>query len=150
MGPDSLPADVRAMCSLADPDYADVFTLFDEDLPTDAERFARAMFGDSPDGLQLLIWEDLLGLSISRERGARHIAGWHIGARTREAIRLEASSRSLTCNLVISTTGGTASLATIIRYERAPRSWVWMALSRVHRRLAPGLLREAAARVHRS
>ncbi|MFJ6656054.1 hypothetical protein ACIQNG_06770 [Streptomyces sp. NPDC091377] len=48
----------------------------------------------------------------------------------------------------MSTSGGRLSLATFLHYDRRlPGRAIWTPLSAVHRRLAPGLLRGAEARV---
>jgi hypothetical protein len=39
------------------------------------------------------------------------------------------------------------SLATLLRYDRSLGRGVWPPLSAIHRRVVPGLLRDAAARV---
>ncbi|WP_246083373.1 hypothetical protein [Nonomuraea diastatica] len=57
----------------------------------------------------------------------------------------------LTGNLLVRVTGGRLALGTFLRYDRIPGHVLWPALSAVHRRLAPGLLRDAEAkmRTHR-
>ena len=78
------------------------------------------------------------------------MAGWRIGGRGDDWIRLEAGSWFLTGNLLVRTAGGRVSLGTFVRYDRRVGRGVWLPLSAVHRRLAPGLLRDAEARVRAS
>jgi len=60
-------------------------------------------------------------------------------------VRLENQSASTTCHLLVSTDGDSVSLNTLMRYHRRRGKWTWEPLSFVHRRLAPGLLRNAAS-----
>jgi hypothetical protein len=145
VGTHNIPESVRALSSLSDIDYADQFTL-STDVVATPERWARAMFGDVPSVAELLIWRGLLGLRLSAGRSPATVAGWQIGDRGDDWIRLEASSWFLTGNLLVQTAGGRVSLGTFLHYDRRVGHGVWPPLSAVHRRLVPGLLRDAAAR----
>lgn len=147
-GTNSIPESVRALTSLPDIDYADRFTLA-TDLEATPERWARAIFGDVPGVAELLIWRGLLGLRLSRGRSPATVAGWRIGDRGHDWIRLEAASWFLAGNFLIQTAGGRVSLGTFLHYDRRLGQVWWPPLSAVHRRLVPGLLRDAAARVAR-
>ncbi|MYV59572.1 DUF2867 domain-containing protein, partial [Streptomyces sp. SID4931] len=166
VGTHEIPGPIRALSSLSRIDYADVFTLStDTTAGTDAdtnvgtgagagagagataELWARALFGDVPDPVERLIWQGLLGLRLSRGRSPGTVAGWRIAERGEDWIRLEAASWFLTGNLVVRAADGQVSLGTFLRYDRRPARAVWSPLSAVHRRLAPGLLRDAAATV---
>jgi hypothetical protein len=144
-GTHNIPESVRALSSLPDIDYADQFTL-STDADATPEQWARAMFGDVPNVAELLIWRGLLGLRLSRGRSPATVAGWQIGDRGDDWIRLEAASWFLTGNLLIQTADGRVSLATFLHYDRRLANGVWPPLSAIHRRLVPGLLRDAAAR----
>jgi hypothetical protein len=111
------------------------------------QQWARAMFGDVPNPAELLIWRGLLGLRLSRGRSPDTVAGWRIGRFGDDWIRLEAASWFLTGNLVVLARDGRVSLATFLRYDRPLGRVVWPPLSAVHRRLAPGLLDTAVARI---
>ncbi|KAA6198259.1 hypothetical protein F2B00_32035 [Streptomyces parvus] len=148
MGVHSIPAATRALGSLSRVDYADVFTLAgDVGTHATAEQWARALFGDVPDPVERLIWQCLLGLRLSRGRSPGTVAGWRIAERGEDWIRLEAASWFLTGNLVVRAADGQVSLGTFLRYDHPLARAVWPPLSAVHRRLAPGLLRDAAATV---
>ncbi|MFE3198418.1 DUF2867 domain-containing protein [Embleya sp. NPDC059237] len=133
---------------MPDFDYVDVFTLA-TDAAGDAtpEQWARAMFGDVPDPGERLIWRGLLGLRLTRGRSSDTVAGWRVAERGEDWIRLETASPYLTANLVVRTSEGRVSLGTFLRYERTLGRLIWPPLSAVHRRLVPGVLRKAAARV---
>jgi hypothetical protein len=144
----NVPESVRALGSLPAIDYADLFTL---STPTEAtpEGWARAMFGNVPGPAERLIWRGLLRLRLARGRSPATVAGWRIGGRGADWIRLEAASASLSCNLLVQTGEGRVSLATFLHYDRGLGRAVWTPLSAIHRRLVPGVLRAAAARAAR-
>ena len=146
VGTHNIPESVRALSSLPDIDYADRFTLSTVADAT-SERWARAMFGDVPGVGELLIWRGLLGLRLSRGRSPATVAGWQIGDCGENWIRLEAASWFLTGNLLVQTADGRVSLGTFLHYDRRLAHGVWPPLSAIHRRLVPGLLRDAAARI---
>lgn len=146
IGVERVPASVRTLSSLSWIDYADHFVL-----PTDAaatvERWARVMFGDTPDAIELFLWRGLMGLRLSRTASANTVAGWQIGEQSAEWIRLEATSWFLTANLVVQASGDSVALGTFLRYDRWLAHLVWPPLSVLHRRLVPGVLRKAASRI---
>jgi hypothetical protein len=139
----AMPRHVVVATSLPDADYADLFSL-PARVDATAEQCARAMFGDVPDAAERLIWRGLLGMRLGRGRSATTVAGWCIGAHGENWIRLEARSWFLTGNLVIRVTTDQISLATLVRYDRVLGRLIWPALSVLHRRMTPGLLRDAA------
>ncbi|MFJ6610416.1 DUF2867 domain-containing protein [Streptomyces sp. NPDC091289] len=148
VGTHEIPESTRALSSLPRIDYADVFTLStDASADTTAELWARALFGDVPSPAERLIWRGFLGLRLSRGRSPDTVAGWRIAERGEDWIRLEAASWFLTGNLVVRAADGRVSLGTFLRYDHRLARAVWTPLSAVHRRLAPGLLRDAAATV---
>jgi hypothetical protein len=146
VGTGNITESVRALSSLPDIDYADQFTI-STDADATPEQWARAMFGDVPGVAELLIWRGLLGLRLSRGRSPATVAGWQIGERGEDWIRLEAVSWFLTGNLLVQTADGQVSLGTFLHYDRRLGHGVWPPLSAIHRRLVPGLLRDAAARI---
>jgi hypothetical protein len=149
VGTDDVPASVLSLSSFPDVDYADVFTSTTE-LRATPEEWARAMFGDVPDLAERFIWRVLLGLRLHGGRSPDTVAGWRIGGRGDDWIRLETGSWFLTGNLVVRAAEGRVSLGTFVRYDRPVARRVWLPLSAVHRRLAPRVLREAAGRLHSS
>ena len=149
VGTQNVPGSVRALSSLPDVDYVDHFTLV-TDADATPEQWARAMFGDVPGVGERLIWRGLLQLRLSPGRSPDTVAGWRIGGRGPDWIRLEAGSWFLTANLIVRTVDGRVSLTTVLRYERPLGRYVWPRLSAVHRRLVPGVLRAAAAGIRAS
>ncbi|HEX3752229.1 MAG TPA: hypothetical protein VHW06_16795 [Streptosporangiaceae bacterium] len=145
-GPDVIPGPVRALSSVSRPDYADLFTL-STDVEAAPERWARAMFGHAPSAGEGFIWRGLLGLRLARERSPATVGGWQITGRGPDWIRLEAASWFLTGNLLVRTAPGQVSLVTFLHYDRPLGRLWWPPLSAIHRRLVPGVLRQAAARL---
>lgn len=143
-----IPESVRALSSLSHIDYVDLFTH-----PTDTvatpERWARAMFGDVPSVGELFIWRGLLGLRLDRTRSPETVGGWRLADRGADWVRLETTSWFMTGNMVVIAADGHVSLATLLRYDRRLGQLLWPTLSAVHRRLVPGVLRGAAARLQR-
>ena len=125
--------------------YADEFTIrLDDRSESPAEDWGRAIFGDSPDTGQWLIFRGLLHYPLQRQPSPHSIVGWPIAEQTEEWLRLENRSSSTTCHLLVSTDGGNVSLSTLMRYHRRFGKWTWEPLSFIHRRVAPDLLRDAA------
>ncbi|MFI1829762.1 hypothetical protein ACH41E_25465 [Streptomyces sp. NPDC020412] len=141
-----IPEPFCALSSLPALAYVDRYTLNTE-AAASPEQWARAMFGDVPSRGERFIWRGLLGLRLSRGRSAGTVAGWRIAERGDDWIRLEATSWFLAGNLVIQSSGGQVSLGTFLHYRRRLGGAIWPPLSAVHRRLAPGALRDAEARV---
>jgi hypothetical protein len=146
VGTHNVPESVRALSSLPDCDYVDHFTLA-TDVEATPEQWARAMFGDVPSLAEQLIWRGLLQLRLSSGRSPATVGGWRIGGRGPDWIRLEAASWLLTGNLLVKTGDGRVSLTTVLSYNRPLGRRLWPALSAFHRRLVPGVLRSAAAKI---
>lgn len=143
-----VPASVRALSSLPHIDYVDLFT-HTTDAEATPERWARAMFGDVPSVGELFIWRGVLGLRLNRTRSPDTVGGWRLADRGEDWVRLEATSWFLTGNMVVTAADGQVSLATFLRYDRRLGQLLWPTLSGIHRGLVPGVLRGAAARMHR-
>ncbi|WP_121436842.1 DUF2867 domain-containing protein [Actinomadura pelletieri] len=148
-GTRDVPPDLHALGSMPDADYADMFTV-PTTLDATPEQWARAMFGDVPNAGERLIWRGLLGLRLARGRSPKTVAGWRIAERGDGWIRLEAASWFVRADLVVRTADGRVSLITFLRYDRLLGRLLWPAMSAVHRRLAPGLLRDTVAKIRAS
>ena len=146
VGVHEIPESVRTIGSLSQIDYADRFAL-STDADATPERWARAMFGDAPGVAGWFIWRGVLGLRLGRGRSPATVAGWRIGGRGEDWIRLETASGSLGANLVVQTAEGQVSLTTCLHQGRRRDEIVWHALSAVHRRLVPRVLRDAERRI---
>lgn len=149
VGAHRIPEAFRALSTLPALHYADHFTLNTETAAT-PERWARAMFGDLPSPAERFIWRGLLGLRLSRGRSPDTVAGWRVAARGEDWIRLVAVSPLLAGELIVRSPRGQVSLSTFLHYRSGFGRTIWTPLSAVHRRLTPGLLRDAEAHVRES
>ncbi|MER7894477.1 hypothetical protein ABTX15_32260 [Micromonospora sp. NPDC094482] len=146
VGVNNVPESFRALSSLPEIDYVDQFTLA-TDVEASPERWARAMFGNIPTLTELLIWRGLLHIRLAQLPSADTVAGWRIGGRAQDWIRLEAASWFLSGNLVVRTSHERVSLVTCLQFSRSVGTHVWHPLSVAHRQIVPGLLRATAERI---
>jgi hypothetical protein len=146
VGVHEIPGSVRTLSSLPRIDYADRFAL-STDAAATPEQWARAMFGDAPGVAEWFIWRGVLGLRLRRGRSPATVAGWRIGGRGEDWIRLETASSSLGADLIVQTEEGRVSLTTCLDQGRRRDELVWHRLSAVHRRLVPRVLRDAERRI---
>jgi len=146
VGVHEVSGSVATLSSLPRLDYADRFTL-STDADATPEQWARAMFGDVPGVAGWSIWRGVLGLRLSRGRSPATVAGWRVGGRGEDWVRLEAASRSLSAEMLVQTAEGRVSLTTCMHYDRRVGRVGWPPLSAVHRRLVPRVLRDAERRI---
>ncbi|MGW0004529.1 hypothetical protein [Nocardia grenadensis] len=136
---------IRAHSGMADYDYADQFTI--DTVPGTAatpEEWARTALGEVAGARGQFVWRIVLGLRLRRRAAAGQAAGWPIIERGATWITLGARSWLISGRLVVELTGGTASVATFVRYERHMGERIWSAIAPGHRRFAPLLLTEAS------
>jgi hypothetical protein len=105
------------------------------------------MFGNVPNFFSLLIWRGLLGLHLSRARSPSTIAGWKIGGRGEDWVRLEAGGWLMAGNLIVRRGEGWVELVTTLFFRRWLGWVVWSILGGVHRSVVPGVLRGAMGRM---
>ncbi|MEV0374367.1 hypothetical protein AB0I10_32005 [Streptomyces sp. NPDC050636] len=136
-----VPEQIRALSTMTGPDYVDAFTMTGGVPGKSPEQWARVLFEDMAGRKGQFIWRVLLGLRLMASPD--RVAGWKIADHGDDWIRLEASSWFLAGHLVVQADDERVSLATFLRYDRPLASRVWPPLAKVHRRLAPDLLRDA-------
>src|SRR4051794_3453018 len=114
------PEPIRRLEPLADPDYADVFTLLTRRATErSAEVWARPVLERAPIGRPAPRVGRGLGLRLGPGSSPDHVQGWRIAAHGGHWTRLEATSWFMTAHAVIHLEEGRLSLALFIRYERA-------------------------------
>lgn len=139
-----IPAHIRALATIADPDYIDLFTLAtDATAAGTPHQWARAAFEKEAGPAGQFVWRVLLGLRLAWRSAPTQVAGWRIAGQGHNWLTLEARSWMLTGNLVVHLDDDQMAMATAISYDRPIAERVWTRLSRSHRRLAPALLRDA-------
>lgn len=145
-----VPEAIRSLSAMESPDYVDAFTVASAVTDKSPEQWARAAVeGVSPWG-RLVAWRVLCGLRLESQPSPEHLAGWRIADRGDGWIRMEASSWFMTAHIVFHVDVGRVSFATFVRYDNPVAALVWPAVSIVHRRAVPDLLRHAVKRVDRS
>ncbi|MFC8182486.1 hypothetical protein ACFULT_26760 [Rhodococcus sp. NPDC057297] len=107
-----------------------------------AEAWARAMFGDRPDAGTRFVFATLCRFRLTVD--PETIAGCRVSVTGEREVVLELEGPILRGRLVVAAHGPTVVLTTQMRYLTVRGRIVWSTLSRIHRRLAPGLLRDAA------
>ena len=137
----TVPESIRAISGMDRPDYIDVFTVTTTGA-TDAtpEQWSRTALEDVAGREGQIIWRGVLGLRLRSQSSTEHVAGWKIGDRGEDWIRLEASSWFMTAHLVSQLDHGQLSAGTFIRYDHPIAPLIWVPASVVHRRMMPGLL----------
>jgi hypothetical protein len=137
----NIPEAIRSLSGMDGPDYIDVFTVTtNEAAAATPEQWCRTALEDVAGHGGQFIWRGVLGLRLKPRPPTERIAGWRIGGRGEDWIRLEASSWSLTAHLVTQLADGQLFAGTFIRYDHPIAPLIWGPLSAVHRRLMPGLL----------
>lgn len=145
----AMPAAIRAL-DVPPSDYFDLFVATTEDAELlSAEEWSRLALEESSELGRFVAWRVLLGLRLGPERSPDHVAGWRIVDNDPRAIRIEASSRFMTANIVFHVEPLQVSFATLIRYDNPGAPLVWTAVSVIHRKIAPEILRSAVTRLDR-
>jgi hypothetical protein len=144
VGLTNVPDTIRDLDTLASADYADLFTATTSGATEkSAEEWARAVLEGTPTGRSApRLWR-LLGLGLGPTPSADFVQGWKIAARGENWIRIEASSWCMTAHAVLLVDDGHVSLALFVRYDRPIAALIWSAVSVMHRRAVPVMLRQA-------
>src|SRR6266566_5833646 len=113
--------------------------------PTDKtpEQWARATVEGVHPWARFVAWRVLCGLRLEPRPSPDYLAGWRIADRGDGWIRMEASSWFMTAQIVFHVDEGHVSFATFVRYDKPMAALVWPAVSIIHRRAVPELLRYA-------
>jgi len=141
-----VPAPIRSLSALANPDYSDIVTATINETPAEPEQVIHAALKGVPRGLLILIpfvQRAVLGLRLKLRPSPDHLLGWKIADRGENWIRIEAASWFLTGHVVMHVDHGRMSFASFIRYERRIAALVWPPVSLIHRQVALALVRGA-------
>jgi hypothetical protein len=139
-----VPEGIRRINTLANPDYADVFTIASREAKDySPEEWARATLEHTPTGRSApLLWR-FIGLRLGPQPSSHHVQGWSITGRGGDWIRLETASWFMTANAVLKVDDGQVSFALFVRYDRPIAAVIWPPVSVIHRRAMPTLVRQA-------
>lgn len=148
VGVKNIPRTSQALRSFPNISYADQFAISEaHDSDNTPEQWGRAIFGDVPNLTQRFLWGCLLCLRLQEGPSPNTVAGWRIGSRSSNWIRLENKSWFLSVNLLVEKSDRKVSLTTFIHYEQwLGRVW-WPPLAFLHRLVVPLILRKAKARI---
>ena len=137
--------------TLESPDYVDLF-IATASGATDKtpEQWARATVEGVHPWARFVAWRVLCGLRLESRPSPDYLAGWRIADRGDSWIRMEASSWFMTAHIVFHVDEGHLSFATFVCYDKPMAALVWPAVSIIHRRAVPDLLRYAVKRINRS
>jgi hypothetical protein len=145
IGAHEVPEAIRALTTLAEPDYVDLFTVT-APMATDAsaEAWARAVLEQSPLARRHArrLWR-FIGLRLGPPQSPDHVQGWKITASGDNWLRLETASWCLTGQAVFLVEEGQVSLSLSLRYDRPIAALVWRFVSGPHQRAVPVMLHQA-------
>lgn len=132
-------------------DYADAFevSVSGPDTRT-AEEMVRAGLEGAPGWLGMMVLiahRHVLRFELAPAGTPNHIMGWEVVSAERDVMRLRATGSLMDGMLVARRAGPSAAvLETYVSYRRPVLGRiVWTAVGPIHRAVAPGLLRRAAA-----
>jgi len=145
VGVNDVPEAVRALTTLAEPDYVDLFTVTTP-MATDksAEEWARAVLEQASVSRRnaRALWR-LMGLRLGPPHSPDHVQGWKIAARGDNWIRVETASWYLTAQAVCLVEEWHVSLSLSLRYDRPVGALIWNLVAGPHQRGVPVMLRQA-------
>lgn len=141
-----LPEPIRSASGLERIDYADVATARAPGATRwTAEQWTRAVVEGGP--LVRVggpfVWRAIVGLRLAARRTPGHIAGWRIGARGGDWLRLEAASWHMTAHAIVHVADDRVAVALLVRLDRPAAAYLWPPVSALHRRGTGKLLRQA-------
>jgi hypothetical protein len=144
-----VPAALRALDTLVDPDYADVFTATATEAPDrPPEPWLRSVLAGVPAALSRLpfdVQRHVLRLRLDPRPSPDRLWGWEVAARGDDWFRLEATGPLMTGHLVFHADGRRLAMATFVRYEHLLAALVWPPVSLLHRQVGLVLMRRIAA-----
>jgi hypothetical protein len=145
VGVHDVPEAVRALTTLAEPDYVDLFTVTTpQATDNSAEEWARAVLEQAPLARRnaRMLWR-LIGLRLGPPHSPDHVQGWKIAERGDNWLRIETASWYLTAQAVCLVNEDQVSLSLSLRYDRPIAAFVWARVSGPHQRAVPVMLHQA-------
>jgi hypothetical protein len=143
-----LPADARALSTLARVDYEDAF-IVDSPGERTAEQWLRAVFNDAPIAVRARLvsgWTGL-GLKLGAPRSGRHVLGWKVRQSSPSVVLLAADSLlGLQAELLFRTEPRGLLFATLIQQNNPAARAVWVRITATHQEVVRSLLDDAARR----
>lgn len=143
-----LPADARALSTLARVDYEDAFIVEAGGART-AEQWTRAVFNDAPLAVRARLvsgWTGL-GLKLGAPWSADRVLGWRVQKSSPSVVLLAAESLlGLQAELLFRSEPGGLLFATFVQQENPAARAVWARITSTHQQVVRSLLDHAARR----
>jgi hypothetical protein len=144
----AVPDEARSRSTLERPDYQDTFAIGAEGAEGDsAEKWARRVFEAAPAPVRLITrlgWLSF-GAKLGPSPSPDHVAGWAIGQREPDWIRLEVVwAVGLRVHLVLRRMASSLTLSTFVEHDRRAARIVWPGVMPVHWVIVRYLLRHAS------
>lgn len=146
---ESVPNDVRALCSLPTTDYADTFesepASYDA-AAVDSTAWARKVFEAQPAAVRAILrfgWRFPLGLHLAPAGTEGHVIGWRVSKSGPGYVVLSARSRLLQAEQVFRYADDRLFQGTFVRYESGLGRRIWPLTSVIHRLVMPLLIDRA-------
>lgn len=101
-----------------------------------AEQWARATWEDLPWALRSFLvigWRSVLGLKLGRLSSPQTVLGWPIIENHPDTVTVEAKSRLITGQNIVTVKESEVLWTTLVRYEGRIGGLVWRAIEVVHR-----------------
>jgi hypothetical protein len=143
-----LPADARALSTLARVDYDDAF-IVEAGGERTAERWTGAVFNDAPLAVRARLvsgWVGL-GLKLGAPWSADHVLGWRVQRRSPSVVLLAAESLlGLHAELLFRSEPRGLLFATFVQQDNPAARAVWVRVTSTHQQVVRSLLDHAARR----
>ncbi len=143
-----LPADARALSTLARIDYEDAF-IVEAGGERTAEQWTRTVFNDAPLAVRARLvsgWMGL-GLKLGAPGSADRVLGWRVQQSSPSVVLLAAESLlGLHAELLFRSEPGGLLFATIVQQDNLAARAVWVRITSTHQQVVRSLLDHAARR----
>jgi hypothetical protein len=146
-----LPADARALSTLARVDYTDAF-LIESGIELTPQQWIRAALQEAPLPVraQLVSGWSALGLKLGPPSSPRHKLGWRVHRSDPDLVLLAADGRlGLGAELLFRSEPRGLLFATFVQHTNAAARRVWAAITPTHQRVVRSVLTDAARRTAR-
>ena len=130
---------------MSDYDWSYETSIDGQSEPT-AEEWLRATWEDGPRFLRIflpLAWKYGLGLRLGAMSDSERILGWHIADSTPNVVRVDADSRLMRAENIVTIDAGQLCWRTVVQHQNAVGRLMWMPAKIVHQWLVPRSLQRA-------
>ncbi len=143
-----LPADARALSTLARVDYEDAF-IVEAGGERTAEQWTREVFDHAPLAVRARLVSGWVGLGLKLDApwSADHVLGWSVQQRSPGVVLLAAESvLGLHAELLFRSEPGGLLFATLVQQDNPAARAVWVRITSTHQQVVRSLLDHAVRR----